>query len=134
MDRNEKKRYLHGYQNATMELQKLEDEYFTAFTQATNMVFEITGMPSSKSRSDRLLKSVARIMEMKERIDKYRKKIKAIDNEMSHLKPWHYQIISEIDIKQVPINVFCKRTGKNEKSLRELRNRIIDKMFLHTEL
>ena len=130
MDRNEKKRYLHGYQNATIELQKLEDEYFTAFTQATNMVFEITGMPSSKSRSDRLLKSVARIMEMKERIDKYRKKIKAIDNEMSHLKPWHYQIINEIDIKHVPIYLFCKRNNENEQAVRKVRNRIIDKMNL----
>lgn len=134
MTRDEKKKYLHGYQNATIELQKLEDEYFTAFTQATNMVFQITGMPTSKSKSDRLLKSVAKIMDMKERIDKYKKKIRTIDTEISHLRPYHRYMIEEIDIKHVPINVYAKRTGHDEKSLREMRNRVIDKMFLHTEL
>ena len=134
MTREEKKKYLRGYENAKMELEKLEEDYLEAFTHATNMVFQITGMPSSKSKSDRLLKSVAKIMTMKERLDKYRKKVRTIDAELSNLRPYHRFIIEEVDINHVPIHVFAKRVGHDEQAVRKMRNRIIDKMFLQTEL
>ena len=130
MTREEKKKYLRGYENAKMELEKLEEDYLEAFTHATNMVFQITGMPSSKSKSDRLLKSVAKIMTMKERLDKYRKKVRTIDAELSNLRPYHRFIIEEIDINHVPISLFSKRVGHKEKAVREMHNRIVDKMFL----
>lgn len=130
MTREEKKKYLRGYENAKMELAKLEEDYLEAFTHATNMVFQITGMPSSKSKSDRLLKSVAKIMTMKERLDKYRKKVRTIDAEMANLRPYHRFIIEEVDINHVPISLFSKRVGHKEKAVREMHNRIVDKMFL----
>lgn len=130
MTREEKKKYLRGYENAKMELEKLEEEYLEAFTHATNMVFQITGMPTSKSKSDRLLKSVARIMSMKERLDKYKKKVCTIDAEMANLRPYHRFIIEEVDINHVPISLFSKRVGHKEKAVREMHNRIVDKMFL----
>lgn len=130
MNRNEKKRYLQGYQNAIMNLQKLQEEYETVFTEATKIVPELSGMPSSNVKDDRTLKYSIKLAEINAKIEKTKAKIARIDKALSSLRPYHRYLINSIDIKHVPIAALAKKTKQTEDVIRQTRNRIIDKMSL----
>lgn len=130
MDRNEKKRYLHGYQNAVVHLQKLRDEYETVFTEATKIVPELSGMPSSNVKDDRTLKYSIKLNEIQTKIDKVSEKIAKIDKELANLKPYHKRLIEMTDINHYPIGMVAKKMNLTEHAVRIRRNRVIDKMNL----
>ena len=130
MNRQEKKRYLHGYRYAKIELRKLKEEYETVYTEAVKIVPTLTGMPSSNVKDDKTSKYVARLIELERKIKECESKVSSIDEEMLNLRPYHKYMITQIDIKRVPIKVYAKKMNVNEQSVKRMRNRIIDKMFL----
>ena len=130
MNRNEKKRYLQGYQSAIMNLQKLQDEYETVFTEATKIVPELSGMPSSNVKDDRTLKFSIKLAEIRTKIDKTKIKIAKIDKELANLRPYHKQLIEMTDINRFPVALVAQKMRLTEHAVRTKRNRIIDKMDL----
>lgn len=129
MNRNEKKRYLQGYQNAIMNLQKLQEEYETVFTQATKIVPELSGMPSSNVKDDKMLKYSIKLAEISAKIERIKGKISKIDKELANLRPYHKQLIEMTDINRFPIALVAQKMRLTEHAVRTKRNRIIDKMF-----
>lgn len=129
MNRNEKKRYLQGYQNAIINLEKLQEEYETVFTQATKIVPELSGMPSSDVKDDKMLKYSIKLMEISRKISRIKGKISKIDKELANLRPYHKQLIEMTDINRFPIALVAQKMQLTEHAVRTKRNRIIDKMF-----
>ena len=130
MERYEKKKYLRGYQNAIINLKRLEEEYETVYTEATKIVPTLTGMPSSNVKDDKMAKYAAKLAEIQARIDNARNKIARIDAELAHLKPYHRTIIELVDVKGYPVSAVARKLNITEHGVRVKRNRIIDKMFL----
>ena len=133
MNRNEKKRYLQGYQNAIINLEKLQEEYETVFTQATKIVPELSGMPSSNVKDDKMLKYSIKLAEISAKIKRVKGKISKIDKELANLRPYHKQLIEMTDINRFPIALVAQKMQLTEHAVRTKRNRIIDKMFLQRD-
>lgn len=129
MNRQEKKKYLRGYQNVKSDIKKLEDEYETIFTEATRIVPMLTGMPSSNVKDDRVLKYIMKLTEIQKRLTEKKKKLSCIENEINNLRPFHRHLITQIDLNHVPIRIVAKQISRDEQSIKKMHNRIVDKMF-----
>lgn len=129
MERYEKKKYLRSY-NGTLEyIQKLKEQYEEIYTEATKIVPTLSDMPSSNVHDDKVILYVAKMAEIQKKIDRAKKKIARIDRELAKLKPFHFRIINDIDIKGFSVASVAHNMKIAEQNIRRTRNRIIDRMF-----
>ena len=130
MDRQEKKRYLRSYQATLEYIERQRLEYEKTLTEATKIVPELSGMPSSNVKDDKILKYTIELTEISKRIEKAKRKIARIDKSFKDLTYADAFIIRNIDIYHVPIATFAREERIEEDLLRRKRNRIIDKLNL----
>ena len=130
MDRQEKKRYLRSYQATLEYIERQRLEYEKTLTEATKIVPELSGMPSSNVKDDKILKYTIELTEISKRIEKAKRKIARIDKSFKDLTYADAYIIRKIDIYRVPIATFAREERIEEDLLRRKRNRIIDKLNL----
>ena len=129
MERYEKKKYLRSYQSTLEYIQKLKEQYEEIYTEATKIVPTLSDMPSSNVHDDKVILYVAKMAEIQKKIDRAKKKIARIDRELAKLKPFHYRLIRDLDIRGFSVTSVARKTKNTEAAIRQMRNRIIDRMF-----
>ena len=131
MTRQDKKRYLYGYYFLDDKIRRLKEEYETIFTQATKTTpSESDGSQHMGNADSKIEKYAVKLANISAKIDRVQNKKDCIERELKMLKPHQRYLIEQIDLKHIPVTKVAERINRSEKTIRNNRNRIIDKMFI----
>lgn len=131
MTRQDKKKYLHSYYWLESDIKKLQEEYEVILTQATKTTpTESDGSQHSGFGESKIEKYAVKLSEIGNKIERLNNKKARIEKEVGKLKYHQRYLIEQIDLKHISVRRVAQITERSEKTIRNNRNRIIDKMFI----